>query len=60
MRSRCGYSLVMPTTAKPTEPSENKPNPTEDMSTPAGEVRDLRELAEEEGGTVTPDVSPAP
>ena len=29
----------------------------DDMPTPAGEVRELRELAEEEGGTVTPDVS---
>ena len=30
------------------------------MPTPAGKVDELRELSEEEGGTVTPDVRPAP
>jgi hypothetical protein len=49
--------VVMPTPTKPTERSENE-SATEDVSTPAGEVEDLRKLAEEEGATVTPDVSP--
>jgi hypothetical protein len=73
VRSRCRrfgpiptwVHLVMPTPAKTPEPSG--PESTQDassrgegMSTPAGEVDDLRKLAEEEGATVTPDVSPCP
>lgn len=43
-------------TDAPNASSVQESNSVDDTPTPAGEVGDLKELAEEEGGTVTPDL----